>query len=119
MGFLNRISTWMNGTGAKVYNAVRHGVQTGYNAVHTVGHKIGSIADGVDKFLTEARNIPVVGQVASTLQNNDKYQMARSMIKDVNDKIDTAGRIGEAVAKPLDNLITSTVFKDNPNITPL
>ena len=119
MGFLNRISNWMNTTGAKIYNGVRHGVSVGYNAVHTVGQKIGSLADGVDKFLTEARNIPVIGQVASTLQNNDKYQMARSVIKDVNDKIDTVGKIGEAVAKPLDGLITNTVFKGNPNITPL
>lgn len=119
MGFLNRVSNWLNTTGAKVYNAVRHGVQTGYNAVHTVGHKIGSIADGIDKVLTEARNIPVIGLAASALQNNDKYQLARNIIKDVNEGIDKVGEVGGAIAKPLDQALTSTVFKDNPAITPL
>jgi hypothetical protein len=119
MGFMNRFSNWLNSTGAKLYNGIRHGVSTGYNAVSTVAHKIGSISDGIDNALSEAKNIPAIGQLAGALQNNPRYQQARGLIKSGVGYVDQVGQIGRDVAKPVDNLLTGTVFKDNPNITPL
>lgn len=119
MGFLNRIGNWFNTTGAKLYNAVRQGVSTGYNFVNNVAHKVGSISDGIDNALSQVKSIPVVGQAASLLQNNPLYQEARGLIKSGVGVVDQVGQLGKDIAKPVDNLITSTVFRDNPNIKPL
>jgi hypothetical protein len=119
MGFMQRLSNWMQQTGSKIYNGIRHGASVGYNAVSNVAHKIGSVADGIDNALTQVRSVPVIGQVASTLQNNPIYQEARGLIKSGVGTVDQVGEIGKSIAKPLDNILTSTVFKDNPNITPL
>jgi hypothetical protein len=119
MGIFQRFGNWLNGTGAKIYNGIRHGVSTGYNAVSNVAHKIGSVADGIDNALTQIKSIPVIGQVASTLQNSPIYQEARGLIKSGVGTVDQVGDLGKSIAQPLDNVITSTVFKGNPNITPL
>lgn len=119
MGFLQRLSNFLNGTGSKIYNGIRQGVSTGYNVVNTVAHKIGTVADGIDNALTQIRSVPVIGQVAATLQNNPKYQQAQGLIKSGIGYVDQAGQFGRDVLKPIDNAITGTVFKDNPNIKPL
>jgi hypothetical protein len=119
MGFLNRISNWLNTTGAKIYNGIRHGVSTGYNMVSNVAHKIGTVSDGIDNALNEVKNIPVIGQAAATLQNNPLYQEARGLIKSGVGAVDQVGDIGGKVGGAVDKLITSTVYKDNPNISPL
>lgn len=119
MGFFNRIGNWLNTTGAKIYNGIRHGVSTGYNAISNVAHKIGSISDGIDNALSSVKDIPVIGQAASTLQNNPLYQEARGVIKSGVGIVDQVGDVGKSIAAPADALITNTVFKDNPNITPI
>lgn len=119
MGFLSRIGNWIQGTGAKLYNGIRQGVSTGYNAVSNVAHKIGSISDGIDNVLNQVKSVPVIGQAAAALQNHPYYQEARGLIKSGVGYVDQAGQFGRDIVKPVDNLVTSTVFKDNPNIKPL
>ena len=116
---MDRFSNWLNTTGAKIYNGIRHGVTTGYNAVSSVAHKIGTVSDGIDNVLSQAKSVPLVGQLAGALQNHPYYQEAQGLIKSGVGYVDQAGQIGRDVAKPVDNIITNTVFKDNPNITPL
>lgn len=119
MGFFSRFGNWLQTTGAKVYNSIRNGVKTGYNAVSNVAHKIGTIADGIDSALNEVKNIPVIGQAATALKNSPMYNEARALIKSGVGTVDEIGKLGEQVGKPLDNVITNTVFKGNPEITPL
>lgn len=119
MGFFNRIGNWLNTTGSKLYQAVRQGVSTGYNLVSNVAHKVGTISDGIDNALTQIRSVPVIGEAAGALQNNAIYQTGRGLIKSGVGYVDQAGQIGKDIIKPIDNLVTSTVFKDNPNIKPL
>lgn len=119
MGFLSRISNWINGTGSKIYNGIRHGVSTGYNAVSNIAHKIGTLSDGVDNVLNQVKTVPLIGQAAAALQNHPMYQEARGLIKSGVGYVDQAGQIGRDIAKPLDDVVTNTLFKDNPNITPL
>lgn len=119
MGFFNRVSNWLNTTGAKIYNGVRQGLSSGYNAVSGVAHKIGTIADGVDNALTEIRKVPVIGQAAAALQNHPYYQEAKGLIKSGVGYVDQAGQIGRDVLKPIDKVVTDTVFAGNPNIKPL
>jgi hypothetical protein len=119
MGFFDRVSNWLNTTGAKIYQGVRQGVSTGYNVVNNIAHKIGTVADGIDHALTEVRNVPVIGKAAAALQNNPRYQQAQGIIKSGIGYVDQAGQFGRDVLKPIDNTVTSTVFAGNPNIKPL
>jgi hypothetical protein len=102
MSFFNRIGNWLQTTGRKVFNGIRGGVATGFNAVQNVAHKIGSAASGIDNLLTQARTIPVVGELASKLQAHPYYMMAKEGIETANKVIDKAGDIGGEVGKVLD-----------------
>ena len=104
MGFGSRISNWFNVTGRKIYNGIRSGVSTGYNAVHNVAHKIGTVADGIDNAVSEARKIPLIGELATALQNHPYYQETKSLIKTGVEKVDKAGQIGDVVGAVLDKL---------------
>lgn len=119
MGFFSRFGNWLQQSGAKIYNGIRQGVSTGYNAVSGVAHKIGSISDGIDNALNQIKSVPVIGQAAAALQNHPYYQEARGLIKSGVGYVDQAGQFGKDVLKPVDNALTSTVFKDNVNIKPL
>lgn len=104
MGFFQRIGNWLNTTGPKVWNAVKQGASTGYNAVHGIAHKIGSLAEGVDNALNSVKNIPLIGQAAQMLQNHPLYQEAKTLIKTGVDTVDDVGRIGNEVGAVLDKL---------------
>ena len=94
-------------------------MSTGYNMVSNVAHKVGTISDGIDNALTQIRSVPVIGEAAGALQNNPIYQTGRGLIKSGVGYVDQAGQIGRDVLKPIDNLVTSTVFKGNSEIKPL
>lgn len=105
MGFFNRVQNWLQQTGSKIYNGIKNGVSTGYNAVKNIGHTIGSISEGIDGFLSQARSLPVVGALAQAIQSNPLYNEVRSGIATANNAIDTAGQIGDQVAGVLDKVI--------------
>ena len=105
MGFFNRVSNWLNTTGKKIYNGIRNGVATGYNAVKNIGQTIGKVSDGIDGFLNNAKSIPLVGQLATAIQANPIYSEVRAGIKTGNDVINTAGDIGGKVGAALDSVM--------------
>lgn len=115
MGFLSRISNFMNTTGRKIYNGIRAGVSTGYNVVHNVAHKIGSIADGIDNAVSEARKIPIIGELATQLQNHPYYQEAKGLIKTGVERVDKVGEVGNVVGQVLDKLepVGNAVLKNS------
>lgn len=119
MGLFNRLSNWLQTTGAKVYNGIRHGVSTGYNAVSNIAHKVGTISDGIDNALNQIKSIPVIGQAASALQSSPMYNEARALIKSGVGTVDEIGKVGGQIAKPIDDALMNTVFKGNPEIKPL
>ena len=105
MGFLGRISQWVNTTGAKAWNSVKQGAATGYNMVHGIAHKIGSVADGIDQALTNIKGVPIVGQLATALQTNPLYQEVKQGIKTGVDVVDKAGQIGREVGGAVDKVL--------------
>ena len=105
MGFLNRLSNWWNQTGSKWYNGIKNGVSTGYNAVKTVAHKIGTVADGVDNLLNHAKSIPLIGAAAEALQNNHYYKDAQDLVKKGVRVVDDAGEVGGKVANAIDTAV--------------
>lgn len=119
MGLLQRLGNWLNTTGAKLYNGIRHGATTGYSNVRNVAHKIGEVASGIDNAINNVKSIPVIGQVATLLQNNPMYQEAQSLVKSGVGIVDEIGDVGSKILKPIDQAVTNTIFKDNPEIKPL
>lgn len=105
MGFLDRIGNWLQTTGRKVFDGVRGGISTGFHAVQNISHKVGQVANGIDNFLTQAKSIPVVGELANALQNHPYYTMAKEGINTANQAIDKAGNIGSEVNKILDSAL--------------
>ncbi len=105
MGFLDKVGNWFQTTGRKVFDGVRGGISTGYHAVQNISHKVGQVANGIDNFLTQAKSIPVVGELANALQNHPYYQMAKEGINTANNAIDKAGNIGSEVNKILDSAL--------------
>jgi len=103
MGFFDRIGNWLNTTGRKIYNGIREGVSTGYNFVKNVAHKVGSLSDGIDSALTQARNIPLIGSLASVVQNSPLYNEIRAGIKTGTDVVDKVGEIGSQIGSVLDS----------------
>lgn len=105
MGFLNRLTTWINKTGTKVWNDVKSGASTGYHFVKNVAHKIGSLADGVDKALTSVRDLPIVGELATLIQHNPIYQDIKDGIMVGNKVVDEVGNVGNTVGQLIDTFL--------------
>ena len=105
MGVFDRISNWLNTTGKKIYSGVRNGVSTGFNFAKNIGHTIGKVSQGIDSFLTQARTIPVVGELAAKLQSNPLYNTVKEGINTANQVIDKGDEIQKQVGSVLDNVI--------------
>ena len=109
MGFLNRVQNWLHGTGAKVYNGIKKGVSTGYNAVQTIGHKIGEVANKIDHVLDQAQKIPLVGEVAQAIRGNPLYNSVKTSI---HEGVETLDRIDKPIRE-----VASKVDKVAMNLT--
>jgi phage-related protein len=107
MGFMNRISNWLNTSGAKAYNSIKSGMKTGYNVVHGVAHKIGSIADSVDNLVTQARNLPLIGVAAEALQAHPIYKEIKDSIHTGVKVVDQVGDAGSAIGNVIDTAISN------------
>jgi hypothetical protein len=93
MGLFN----WLHTTGAKVYNAIRNGVSTGYHAVKNVVQKVGQVKDVVQNVIDHAKKLPIVGALASAVEAHPYYQMAKKGIEQGTQAFEQ----GEAIAKPI------------------
>ena len=111
MSFWNRISNWVNTTGAKIYAGVRNGIKTGYNAVQSVAHKIGDVASGVDGLLNRAKDIPIIGEVADVIKNNSVYKDLQNMVGKGVKTIDDVGKVGSEVDSALQKVLPDS-FKN-------
>ena len=93
---------WLHTTGAKAYNAIRNGVSTGYNAVSSVVHKVGDIANKVDHVIEQAKKLPLVGGVATMIQSHPYYQGAKQAIEKGTQAFDQASAIAKPIASAID-----------------
>ena len=73
--------------------------------MHTIAHKVGDVASGIDNLLTQARNVPIVGQAAEALQNNALYKEAQDIVKTGVKTVDQVGDVGGSLGGAIDTAI--------------
>lgn len=118
MGVLNRVKNWLSTTGVKTINGIKQGISTGYNSVKGIAHTIGTVADGVDKFLTNAKDIPVIGRVADLIKDNGIYSEAQKIIKEGVQAVDDVGKVGSAINKVITPVINALGDKSSVQTSP-
>jgi hypothetical protein len=105
MGLFGRISNWFNTVGPKVWNAVKAGASTGYNAIHGIAHRVGDLASGIDSMVNHAKSIPLVGAAAEALQSTPLYNEIKQGIKTGVNLVDQVGDAGKAIGNVIDTAI--------------
>jgi len=97
MGFWS----WLTGVGRSIGNFVHNVATTVWTGVKWVSKQIGSVEHWFDKALEFAHNVPILRDIADTIENSDIYHSVRGVVDDVRGIIesDQADQIASGVAE--------------------
>lgn len=105
--------------GSNLYSNVRNGLTNAYQWINnSIVTPIGEVAKKVDNFLTNARNIPILGRIVSGIQDNPIYGEVKEVLKDVGGIWEDAGKLLNSGVQTLDPIFLKQNQALNTNYQP-
>lgn len=93
MGILN----WFSKVGKKIYNGVKKPITRGYHFLKDAVNTVGKVGNWIDGTLNELHGVPVVGELASMLQNSPIYRDVAAGFHEAESLVDLAGEVGRGI----------------------